>query len=78
MKPVMTTLGSSCMPSNQNLFTAIKPCVKRLSVCEPAIILPLLFGLQPLIATHDQPGNRLQRTALPANLPTAKIHNREK
>lgn len=62
MKPVMTALGSSCMPSNQNLLEAIKPCVKRLSVCEPAIILPLLFSLEPLIAADDQPGNRLQQT----------------
>lgn len=60
MKPLMTALGTSCTPSNQNLLEAIKPRVKRLSVCEPAIILTLLFSLGPLIASDDQPANRLQ------------------
>lgn len=59
MKPLTTMLGTLCTPSNQNLSEAIKPCVKRLSVCEPAIILPLLFSLEPLTAADDQTANCL-------------------
>lgn len=75
MKPVVTTLGLLCMPSNQNLLEAIKPCVKRLSVCEPTIILPLLFSLEPLIAADDQPGNRLQQNKTSCLPPNSKSPN---
>lgn len=47
-------------PSNQQLFEAIKPSVKRLSLCELAIMLSVLFRLGVLIVTDDhQPANRL-------------------
>lgn len=63
------------MPSNQSLLESHKtPALKRLSVCEPAIIPPPLFSLEPLIAADDQPGNRLQQSKrFLLTLPTAKI-----